>query len=212
MRDLGLAGVRRGRRRRTTRRDPAAVRPPDLLDRDFTAGRPNHKWVTDITYVPTWSGFVYVAFVVDCYSRMIVGWWLSTSLHTDLCLNALEVAIGHRDAALDGLICHSDAGSQYTSIRYTERLAEAGIAPSVGSVGDSYDNAMAESAIGLFKTELIDQRGPWRTADQVELSTLEWINWFNYARLHSEIGDIPPAELEAGYYDALAQQHLMVTN
>ena len=212
MRDLGLAGVRRGRKRRTTRPDPSAVRAPDLLERNFTADRPNHKWVTDITYVPTCSGFVYVAFVIDCYSRRIVGWWLSTNLRTDLCLNAIEVAIGHRDAALDGLICHSDAGSQYTSIRYTERLAEAGIAPSIGSVGDSYDNALAESAIGLFKTELIDQRGPWRTADQVELSTLEWINWFNHARLHSEIGDIPPAELEAGYYDAPAQQHLMVTN
>jgi len=200
MREEGLKGVRRGRSHKTTKADPAAARPPDLLDRDFGATRPNHKWVADITYVTTWSGLVYVAFVIDVFSRYIVGWCLATHLRTDLPLDALEMAIWRRDSSLDGLIHHSDAGSQYTSIRYTERLADAGIQPSVGSVGDSYDNALAESTIGLFKTELIRRRGPWRTADQVELATLGYIDWFNHRRLHSQIGDVPPAELEAAYY------------
>jgi putative transposase len=200
MRDLGLQGARRGKRRRTTRADPAAARPPDLVDRAFGATSPNQLWVADLTYVPTWSGMSYAAFVIDAFSRMIVGWSIATHLRTELPLEALEMAIWRRTTLLDGLIHHSDAGSQYTSIRYTERLAEAGIAPSVGSVGDSYDNALAESTIGLYKTELIQRRRPWRTPEQVEIATLEWIDWFNHRRLHSSIGNVPPAEHEEAYY------------
>ncbi len=202
MRQLGIQGVTRGRAfTTTTKPDEMLARPRDLVDRDFTATGPNELWVSDLTYVATWSGFVYVAFVIDVYSRRIVGWRASTSLRTDLALDALEQAIWDR---LDGdpqrLVHHSDAGSQYLSIRYTERLAEAGIEPSVGSVGDSYDNALAESVIGLYKTEVIRQRGPWRGLDDVEYATLEWVDWFNTTRLFGPIGDIPPAEYETNHY------------
>jgi putative transposase len=198
----GIQGVRRGKRRGTTRRDLAASRPPDLVDRVFSASRPNELWVADLTEIVTWSGVCYAGFVIDAFSRMFVGWSLATHIRTELPLEALEMAIWRRDTVLDGLVHHSDAGSQYTSIRYTERLAEAGIAPSVGSVGDSYDNALAESSIGLYKTELIERHRPWRTFEQVELATLEYIDWFNNRRLHSSIGDAPPAEAEGRYYAA----------
>jgi putative transposase len=203
MRAEGLRGVKRGRRKHTTISDANAVRPADLVDRNFNAESPNQLWVADITFVATWSAEVHVAFCIDCYSRLIVGWALATHLRTDLPLDALEMAIWRRNAMLEGLIHHSDAGSQYTSVRYTERLAGAGIEPSVGSVGDSYDNALAESTIGLYKTELIEARRPWRTPDDVELATLEWIDWFNHRRLHGACGDIPPAEFETNYYDAM---------
>jgi putative transposase len=196
----GIQGVRRGKRRGTTRRDLAAARPPDLVDREFTATRPNELWVADLTEIVTWSGICYAGFVVDAYSRMFVGWSLATHIRTELPLEALEMAIWRRDTVLDGLVHHSDAGSQYTSIRYTERLAEAGIAPSVGSVGDSYDNALAESAIGLYKTELIERQRPWRTREEVELATLEYMDWFNNRRLHGSVGDVSPAEAEGRYY------------
>jgi len=199
MRADGLAGVIRGKARRTTVPAELAARPGDLLERDFTAPAPNRRWVADITYVATWSGFVYLAFVTDLFSRRIVGWRASTSLRADLALDALEQAIwqrGREGADLAGLIHHSDRGVQYLAIRYTERLAQIGAVGSVGSVGDSYDNAAAESLIGLFKTELIRRRGPWRGLDHVELVTLEWVDWFNNRRLHSACGDVPPAEYE----------------
>lgn len=196
----GLEGARRGKKHKTTIPDNTAMRPADLVDRNFTASRPNKLWIADLTYVRTYSGRCYVAFVIDVYSRFIVGWSLATHLKTELPLDALEMAIWHRNARLDGLVHHSDRGSQYTSIRYTERLDDAGIAPSVGSVGDSYDNAMAETTIGLYKTELIYRKGPWRTPDEVELATLEWIDWWNNSRLHEAIGYVPPAEKEAVYY------------
>jgi putative transposase len=200
MRELGLEGVRRGKARRTTTLDAAAARPADLVDRDFAAQRPNRLWVADLTYVATWSGFVYVAFVVDAFSRFIVGWQASRSLRTDLALDALEMAIWRRQAQLEGLVHHSDMGSQYLSIRYTERLAEAGAVASVGSRGDSFDNALAETIIGLYKTELIRRRGPWKGLDEVEYATLEWVDWFNHRRLLEPIGHIPPAEFEAAYW------------
>jgi putative transposase len=200
MGELGLEGVRRGRTRRTTTPDEAAPRPADLVERNFTATRPNELWVADLTYVATWSGFVYVAFVVDVFSRFIVGWQASRSLRTDLALDALEMAIWRREGELGGLIHHSDRGSQYLSIRYTERLAEAGAVTSVGSRGDSYDNALAETMIGLYKTELIRRQGPWRGIDDVEYGTLEWIDWFNHHRLFEPIGDVPPAEFEAAFH------------
>lgn len=199
----GIRGVRRGKRRGTTRSDLKAARPPDLVDRQFTALRPNELWVADLTEIVTWSGVCYAGFVIDAFSRMVVGWSLARHIRTELPLEALEMAIWRRDTVLDGLVHHSDAGSQYTSIRYTERLAEAGIAPSVGSVGDSYDNALAESSIGLYKTELIERHRPWKTFEQVELATLEYIDWFNNRRLHSSIGDVPPAEAEGRYYASL---------
>jgi putative transposase len=200
MRALGIAGVVRGKTKRTTISDPAAVRAPDLVNRQFTATRPNQLWVSDFTYVASWSGTVYVAFVIDVFSRLIVGWRAAASMRTELVLDALEMAVWRRAAVLDGLVCHSDAGSQYTSIRYTDRLAEVGAAPSIGSVGDSYDNSLAESTIGLFKTELIRRHGPWRSLDEVELATLGWVDWYNTRRLHGEIGHLPPAEHEAAYY------------
>ena len=204
MRHQGLKGVVRGETKRTTIPDDSAARPADLVDRSFEADGPDRLWVADITYVPTWSGFAYAALVIDAYSRFIVGWRVSASLRTDLALDALEQAIWARrpDAADPDrrLVHHSDAGSQYLSIRYTNRLAEAGISPSVGSVGDSYDNALAESVIGLYKTELIRQRGPWKDRDQVEYATLEYVDWFNHRRLLEPIGNIPPAEREANYH------------
>lgn len=202
--DLGLHGARRGKRVRTTRPDSAAARPADLVRRQFTAAGPDRLWVADFTYVPTWAGMVYVAFVIDAYSRRILGWRAATSMKTPLVLDALEHALWsrrrQRNQNLAGLIHHTDAGSQYTSIAFTGRLAAAGVSASVGTVGDAYDNALAESVIGLYKTELIKPKGPWRTAEQVELATLEYVDWFNHRRLYEACGDIPPAELEAAYY------------
>ena len=202
MQGLGLHGVVRGQAwTTTTRGDQGATHPADLVERDFTATRPNQLWVSDLTYVATWQGFVYVAFVIDAFARRIVGWRASRSLRTELALDALEQALYDRQAdAGDGLIHHSDRGGQYLSLTYTDRLAEAGIAPSVGSRGDSYDNALAESVIGLFKTEVIRRRGPWRHLEDVEFATLEWVAWFNTRRLLEPIGYVPPAEYEAAYY------------
>ena len=199
MKKLGLQGVRRGARTWTTITDDQLDRPADKVNRQFVATRPNQLWVADITYVATWSGFVYVAFIVDVFARAIVGWRVSRSLHTDLVLDALEQAIWARGKA-KGLIHHSDRGVQYLSIRYTERLAEAGIDASVGSVGDSYDNALAETINGLYKTEVIRHKGPWRSIDDVEYATLAWVDWFNHRRLLEPIGNIPPAEYELAYY------------
>jgi putative transposase len=207
MGELGLEGVRRGKPQRTTTPDAAADRPADLVERDFSASRPNQLWVADLTYVATWSGFVYVAFIVDAFSRFIVGWQASRSLRTDLALDALEMAIWRRRAQLDGLVHHSDRGSQYLAIRYTERLAEAGAVTSVGSRGDSFDNALAETIIGLYKTELIRRRGPWKGIDQIEYATLEWIDWFNHRRLLEPIGYVPPAAFEAAYARKEAPKH-----
>ena len=199
MRELHLEGVRRGKTRRTTTPQETDSRPADLVERDFSATRPNQLWVADLTYVATWSGFVYVALVIDAFSRFLVGWQTSRSLRTDLALDALEMAIWRRQAQLDGLVHHSDRGSQYLAIRYTERLAEAGAVTSVGSRGDSYDNALAETIIGLYKTELIRRRGPWKGIDDLEYATLEWVDWFNHRRLLEPIGYLPPAEFEAAF-------------
>ncbi len=201
MDEMGLEGVVRGARLRTTFPADAADRPRDLVERNFTAERPNQLWVSDLTYVTTWRGFVYVAFVIDAFSRRIVGWRVSSSMRSDLALDALEQAICEREEARDvRRVHHSDRGVQYLSIRYTERLAEAGIEPSVGSKGDSYDNALAESVIGLFKAEVIRRRGPWRGLEDVEFATLEWVWWFNHHRLLEPIGYIPPVEHEEAYY------------
>jgi putative transposase len=206
MRALGLVGAVRGRAwTTTTLSHPTATRPPDLVERSFVAERPNQLWVSDFTYVATWQGFVYVAFVIDVFARRIVGWRVSASLKTDFVLDALEQAIHARCATtLPGLVHHSDRGTQYLSMRYTDRLADEGIAPSVGSRGDSYDNALAESVIGLFKTEIIHRRGPWRTLETVEFATLEWVDWFNTRRLLEPLGYVPPAEYEARYYEEQA--------
>jgi putative transposase len=200
MGELGLQGVRRGKTHRTTTPDETTARPADLVERNFSATRPNQLWVADLTYVAAWSGFVYVAFVIDAFSRFLVGWQASRSLRTDLVLDALEMAIWRRQARLEGLVHHSDRGGQYLSIRYTERLAEAGAVTSVGSRGDSFDNALAETIIGLYKTELIRRRGPWRALDEVEYATLEWVDWFNHRRLLEPIGHVPPAEFEATHH------------
>jgi putative transposase len=200
MRRLGLAGVVRGRRcRRTTIPAEVAQRPADRVQRQFAAARPNELWVADLTYVATWAGFVYVAFVIDVFARCIVGWRVTRSLAPELVLDALEQALHARERSA-GLIHHSDRGCQYLSIRYTERLAEAGIDASVGSVGDSYDNALAETIIGLYKAEVIHARGPWRSLDTVEYATLEWVDWFNNRRLLESIGHVPPVEYERQYY------------
>lgn len=198
MRTLRLQGVRRGARCRTTVPDDRAERPVDHVQRQFQATRPNQLWVADFTYVATWVGFVYVAFVVDVFSRRIIGWRASRSMRAEFVLDALEQALWARSGA-DGVIHHRDAGRQYLSIRYPDRLIDAGAVPSVGSVGDSYDNALAETIIGLYKTEVIHHRGPWRHLDTVEYATLEWVDWFNHRRLLESIGHIPPAELEAAY-------------
>jgi putative transposase len=201
MDDLELSGVVRGKKKRTTIPDELSPRPADLVERNFTAPAPNRLWVADLTYVSTWSGFVYVAFVIDVFSRFIAGWRVSNSLHADLALDALEMAIWRRQRQnLSGLIHHSDRGVQYLAIRYTERLAEAGAVCSVGSRGDSYDNALAEAVNGLYKAEVIRKSGPWRSLEQVELATAEWVDWWNYTRLHGAIGDMPPAEYETLYY------------
>ena len=200
MRAEGLRGAVRGHAFKvTTQVDENALRPPDLVERQFTATRPNQLWVADITYVATWLGFVYVAFVIDVFSRRIVGWRVSNSLRSDLALDALEQALHARPGA-ENVIHHSDRGTQYTSIRYTERLAEAGVARSVGSVGDSYDNALAETINGLYNTAVIRRRGPWRHMDSVEYATLEWVDWFNNRRLLEPLGYVSPAEFEAEYY------------
>jgi putative transposase len=199
MRQDGFRGVVRGRRTRTTIADEKLEKPLDRVQRCFKASRPDQLWVSDFTFVATWSGFVYVAFIIDVFARRIVGWRASRSMSTELVLDALEQAL-HARQTEKGLICHNDHGSQYLSIRYTERLAEAGIDASVGSVGDSYDNALAESIIGLFKTEVIYARGPWRSLEAVEYATLEWVDWFNHRRLLEPIGHVPPAEFEDAYY------------
>ena len=202
MRSLGLRGAMRGRAfTRTTVTVAEASRPPDLVQREFRATRPNQLWVADITYVATWAGFVYVAFVIDVFSRAVVGWRVSSSLRSDLALDALEQALYARSPA-GHLVHHSDRGTQYLAIRYTERLAEAGVERSVGSVGDSYDNALAETVIGLFKTEVIRSRGPWRNIEAVEFATLEWVDWFNNRRLLGPLGYMPPAEFEMAYHQA----------
>ena len=208
MRQLGIEGVRRRRPIRTTRPDESAPRPADLVDRDFTADRPNRLWVTDLTYVPTWAGVAYVCFIVDAYSRMIVGWRVASNMRTQMVLDALEMARWSRGTRLEGLVAHSDAGSQFTSVRYGERLAELGAVPSIGSVGDSFDNALAESVNGLYKTELIrgPDQGPWRTIDDVELATLGWVHWHNTQRLHGYLDDVPPTEFEAAYAAQQADQ------
>lgn len=206
MKRLGLEGVRRGKVVRTTVPDHAVPCPQDRVNRQFTATRPNQLWVSDFTYVSTWQGWLYVAFVIDVFARRIVGWRVSHSMRTDFVLDALEQALYARQPERnESLIHHSDRGSQYVSIRYTERLAEAGIEPSVGSRGDSYDNALAETINGLYKTELIYKRAPWKSREAVELATLEWVAWFNHHRLLESIGYVPPAEYEANYYRQLAE-------
>jgi putative transposase len=201
MRQAGIRGMKRGRRVITTRRDDNATRSPDLVKRNFTAERPNALWVTDLTYVPTWSGVVYVCFIVDAFSRMIVGWRVASHMRTDMVLDALEMARWSRGTMLEGLIAHSDAGSQFTSIRYGERLTEFGAIPSIGSIGDSFDNALAEATNSLYKTELIrgPGQGPWKSVDDVELATLAWVHWYNTERLHGYLSDVPPSEFEAAY-------------
>jgi len=208
MRREGIRGATRARKRFTTRPDPAAVRAPDLVKRDFTAAGPDRTWVADFTYCSTWSGIVYVAFVIDVFSRRIVGWKAGRTMHASLVVHALNMAAWtRRGTSIDGVVCHSDAGSQYTSITYTDRLAEIGAAPSIGTVGDSYDNAMAETTIGLFKTELhrnpaalADNGGPWRGLDDLEAATCAWVAWFNDERLHGELADLTPAEVEVAYH------------
>jgi putative transposase len=204
MQTMGLQGVIRGKPVRTTISDKAAPCPLDHVNRQFQAPRPNALWVADFTYVATWAGFVYVAFVIDTFARRIVGWRVSRTAHASFVLDALEQALhDRRPLRRGGLVHHSDRGSQYVSIKYTERLAEAGIEPSVGSVGDSYDNALAETINGLYKAEVIHRRGPWRSFEAVEFATLQWVDWFNHRRLLEPIGNIPPAEAEDRYYAML---------
>jgi putative transposase len=204
MAELGLSGAVRGKARRTTIADSTASRPADLVQRQFAPPAPNRLWVADLTYVSTWSGFAYVAFVIDAYARRILGWRVASTMATSMVLDAIEQAIWTRQQEgameLKDVVHHSDRGSQFTSIRFTERLAEAGIQPSVGAVGSSYDNALAETINGLYKTELIKPRKPWRTTDDVELATAQWVHWFNHCRLYEYCGDIPPADLETAYY------------
>ena len=202
MRQLDIQGVSRRRRVRTTIPDESATRPPDLVDRDFTADAPNQLWVSDLTYVPTWEGMGYVCFIVDAFSRRIVGWRVAAHMRTAMVLDALEMARWSRGTRLEGLVTHSDAGSQFTSIRYTERLAEIGAVPSIGSIGDSYDNALAESVNSLYKTELIygPNQGPWKTIEEVELATLSWVHWYNTQRIHGYLDNVPPAEYEDAYH------------
>jgi len=203
MRRMDLQGAVRGREVRTTIADKATPCPTDKVNRQFRAPQPNVLWVSDFTCVATWRGFVYAAFIIDVFARRIVGWRVSRTAHAGFVLDALEQALHDRRPARGGLTHHSDKGSQYVSIRYTERLLEAGIEPSVGSVGDSYDNALAETVIGLFKTEVIRRRGPWRSLEAVEYATLEWVDWYNTRRLLEPIGNVPPAEAEARYYAQL---------
>ena len=208
MKDIGIEGVIRGKRPRTTIPDKALPCPLDRVNRQFHASAPNVLWVSDFTYVATWQGFVYVAFVIDVFARRIVGWRASRTANAGFVLDALEQTIHQRRPAQDQLVHHSDRGSQYLSIKYTERLAEAKIAPSAGSVGDSYDNALAETINGVFKAEVIHRRGPWRSFEAVEYATLEWVDWFNNRRLLEPIGNIPPAEAEANFYAALERSDM----
>ena len=203
MRAAGIEGVRRGKQVRTTKAGPGAGRHPDLVKRNFTATAPNQLWVTDLTYVPTWAGVAYVCFITDAFSRMIVGWRVASNMRTTMVLDAIEMARWSRGNTLPGLTCHSDAGSQFTSVRYGERLAESGAVPSIGTVGDSFDNALAETVNGYYKSELIygpARTGPWKTVEDVELATLSWVHWHNTARLHGYLNDIPPTEFEAILY------------
>jgi putative transposase len=205
MAKAGIQGARRSKRVRTTRRDSSAARHPDLVQRRFTAVEPNRLWVTDLTFVATWAGVAYVCFIVDAFSRMIVGWRVAPHMRTPMVLDAIEMARWSRGHRHEDLRCHSDAGSQFTSIRYGERLAEIGAIPSIGSVGDSFDNALAETVIGYFKAELIrgpTRTSPWKTVDDVELATLGWVHWHNTQRLHGYLGDLPPAEFEERFYAA----------
>lgn len=211
MKRLGLEGARRGKVMRTTVPDKALPCPLDRVNRQFKADRPNQLWVSDFTYVSTWQGWLYVAFVIDVFARHIVGWRVSSNMRTDFVLDALEQALYARQPELGTLVHHSDKGSQYVSIRYTERLAEAGIEPSVGSKGDSYDNALAETINGLYKAELIHKRAPWKTREAVEMATLEWVSWFNNQRLLEPIGYIPPVEAEVNYYRQFAKEAITVT-
>jgi putative transposase len=213
MRAAGIVGVRRGKRVRTTKPDLTAGRHPDLVQRKFTAEAPNRLWVSDLTFVPTWAGVAYVCFIVDAYSRMIVGWRVASHMRTTMVLDAIEMARWSRGNMLLGLISHSDAGSQFTSIRYGERLAEIGAVPSIGSIGDSFDNALAETVNGYYKSELIygpARPGPWKTVEDVELATLGWVHWHNTSRLHGYLGDVPPAEFEATFYDAQRNDQTLV--
>ena len=208
MRKAGIQGATRSKRVRTTRRDRSTGRPPDLVNRHFRADAPNRLWVTDLTFVATWAGVAYACFIVDAFSRMIVGWRVAGHMRTPMVLDAIEMARWNRELFHDDLRCHSDAGSQFTSIRYGERLAEIGATPSIGTVGDSFDNALAETVIGLYKTELIRgpaRSGPWKTVEDVELATLGWVHWHNTQRLHGYLGDIPPTEFEADFYAARKQ-------
>ena len=200
----GIEGLRKGRKRRSTRADPVASRHPDLVERMFSADRPNRLWVSDLTYVATWQGFAYVYFITDAFSRMIVGWRVAAHMRTDMVLDALEMARWKRGTFLGGLVSHTDAGSQFTSVRYGEHLADLGAIPSIGSVGDAFDNALAESVNGAYKCELIrgPGQGPWKTVDDVELATLSWVHWWNTARLHEFLDYVPPEEFEAAFYAA----------
>jgi transposase InsO family protein len=216
MRELGIVGVVRGKKVLTTIADPAAERAPDRVERDFVADTPNRTWVADFTHVAAWAGTVYVAFVVDTFSRRIVGWSAATTKHTELVLAALEMGLWQRDRSgtppqPGELIHHSDAGSQYTSFKLAEHLDREGIAASIGSVGDALDNALMESTIGLYKTELIKPQRPWKTLSEIELATAEWIDWYNYRRLHGEIGHVPPAEYEATYYQTAKKPQVTVS-
>ena len=202
MRQAGIRGIRRGKQVITTRPDPAGSRATDLVKRQFTADAPNRLWVLDLTYVSTWEGMAYVCFIVDAFSRMIVGWRVAGNMRTDMVLDAMEMAAWKRATHLGGLIVHSDAGSQFTSIRFTERVDEIGARPSIGTVADSYDNALAETVNGLYKTELTKRRGPWKQIETLELATAEWVLWFNTERLHGTLGDIPPVEFEAEWHAA----------
>ena len=200
---LGMRGVLRSKRVKTTTADPRATRHPDLVTRIFAADAPHQLWVTDLTFVPTWAGVAYVCFIIDVFSRMIVGWRVASHMRTETVLDAIEMARWSRGQQLPGLRCHSDAGSQFTSIRYGERLAEIGAVPSIGTVGDSYDNALAETVNGYYKAELVRgpaHSGPWKTIEQLELATLTWVHWHNTERLHGYLGDVPPAEFEATFY------------
>ena len=213
MRQMGIRGVSRRRRVRTTVPDDNAGRPADLVERDFTADRPNLLWVTDLTFVSTWAQTAYVCFIIDAFSRKIVGWRVASHMRTVMVLDALEMARQSRGTRLEGLVAHSDAGSQYTSIRYGERLEEIGAVPSIGSIGDSYDNALAEAVNNLYKTELVygPDQGPWKTVADLELATLSWVHWFNNQRLHGYLGDVPPAEYEE-VYDTERSSKLLVGN
>ena len=215
MRSLGIEGVKRSRRVKTTTPDPAATRHPDLVRRNLTATAPNQLWVTDLTFVPTWAGVAYVCFIIDAYSRMIVGWRVASNMKTETVLDAIEMARWSRGKKLPGLRCHSDAGSQFTSIRYGERLAEIGAVPSIGTVGDSFDNALAETVNGYYKAEIVrgpEPHGPWKSIEELELATLGWVHWHNQERLHGFAGDVPPAEFEEAFYAEQSQEDVLAEN